>query len=69
MNATISDSPEIKSIQNHRVDLTRIAVKEISPVGIKVTFLNGDVLNFTWRDQAEKDYLLSLIGPTTSGCS
>jgi hypothetical protein len=54
-------SESFKLIQNHWIDTNEIVGKEITSAGIKVIFANGDEISFTWRDEAEKQCLLTQL--------
>jgi hypothetical protein len=48
----------LKLIQNHWIDTDQIVGKETNPSRILIIFQNGDKIEFAWRDEAEKEYLL-----------
>jgi hypothetical protein len=54
-------SESLKSIQNHWIDTNQIVGKEITSLGIKVVFVNGDEIMFSWRDESEKQFLLKQL--------
>jgi hypothetical protein len=56
MSAEINQA-KLKLIQNHWIDIDQIVGKETNPSRILVIFQNGDKIEFTWRDPAEREYL------------
>jgi ribonuclease PH len=63
MDIEMSTKPgSLKFIQNQWVDVEQIADKEASPTHILLVFKNGDRIEFTWRDKAEKEYLFREFG-------
>jgi hypothetical protein len=57
MSAKIN-SETVKYIRNQWIDLDQIVGKETNPSRILLTFQNGDKIEFAWRDEAEREYLL-----------
>ena len=53
----------LKLIQNHWIDIDQIVGKETNLSRILVIFQNGDTIQFTWRDRAEREYLLRELAP------
>ena len=52
------NSDSVKYIRNQWIDLDQIVCKETSSSGVTLIFQNGDRIEFTWRDEAEKKFLL-----------
>jgi hypothetical protein len=48
----------LKLIQNHWIVTDQIVGKETNPSRILIIFQKGDQIEFAWRDEAEKEYLL-----------
>jgi hypothetical protein len=53
-----TNAENLRFIQNRWIDLDQIVGKETNPLRILLIFQNGDKIELTWRDDAEKQQLL-----------
>jgi len=53
-----TNAENLRFIQNRWINLDQIVGKETNPLRILLIFQNGDKIELTWRDDAEKQQLL-----------
>ena len=53
-----TNAENLRFIQNRWIDLDQIVGKETNPLRILLIFQNGDQIELTWRNDAEKQQLL-----------
>ena len=53
-----TNAENLRFIQNRWIDLDQIVGKETNPLRILLIFQNGDKIELTWRNDAEKQQLL-----------
>jgi len=50
--------PDVKFISGNFIDMAQIAARENRDDGVVIWFRNGEKIEFSWRDEAERRYLI-----------